>query len=243
MRHIVKFLCIISVFCIHNILWADSQSRYFMGQVGIGGAYYNFGGEDVSSAGGYLAGEARFFVFQRVQSVFGVRIGGGQSKAYQMPDVAEKSGFMISDQYFKIGANIASLNTPLYINLLAESNSHDSRHGLSRKLKLLGADIEGAMPLGNISCFEYSLGYTYTTNQSSYVIGDKTSYIQRDPFKSYILSASIGLSRKLSLQTIFYTKLIGKYQNLKASFYSDGAQGYPSSANIVAMLEFGFRGL
>ena len=241
---VAKILFLTSIFvCIHSIALADSQNSKFFGQAGIGGVYYDFGGENISSAGAYVGGEFGWEFFNRVHTIFGVRLGGGQSKASQVLGVAESSGFVISDQYVKVGVNIAGVNAPLYVNLLTERNNHDSKSGLSRHLSLLGAEIEGALPLGNVAKLEYSAGYAFSTGDSSYSIAEKTSYIERDFSKSYVLSASVGFVRNLSDSTAFYTKLIGKYQNLNAAYYSDSTQGYPSSSNLVGMLEFGFRGL
>lgn len=241
---VAKILFLTSVFvCTHNIALADSQDSKFFGQAGIGGVYYDFWGENISSFGAYLGGEFGWEFFNRVHTTFGVRLGGGQSKASQVLGVAESAGFVISDQYVKVGINIAGVNAPLYVNLLTEQNNHNSKSGLSRNLSLLGAEIEGALPLGNVAKLEYSVGYAFSTGDSSYSIAEKTSYIKKDPSQSYVLSASVGFVRNLSDSISFYTKLIGKYQNLNGAYYSDGTQGYPSSSNIVGMLEFGFRGL
>lgn len=241
---VAKILFLASIFiCTHSIALADSQNSKFFGQAGIGGVYYDFGGEDISSAGAYLSSEFGWELFQRLHAIFGVRIGGGQSKASEVLGIAETSGFVISDQYVKLGVNIAGVNAPLYVNLFTEYNDHNSKKGLSRNLELLGAELEGALPLGNVAKLEYSVGYAFTTKSSSYSIAEKTSYIEQDFSKSYVISASVGFVRNISDSTAFYTKLIGKYQNLNSAYYNDNTQGYPSSSNIVGMLEFGFRGL
>lgn len=96
---VAKILFLTSVFvCTHNIALADSQDSKFFGQAGIGGVYYDFWGENISSFGAYLGGEFGWEFFNRVHTTFGVRLGGGQSKASQVLGVAESAGFVISDQ-------------------------------------------------------------------------------------------------------------------------------------------------
>ena len=90
---VVKILFMTSIFvCIHNIALADFAYSKFFGQAGIGGVYYDFGGENISSAGAYVGGEFGWEFLQRVHTIFGVRLGGGQSKASQVLGIAEFFG-------------------------------------------------------------------------------------------------------------------------------------------------------
>lgn len=238
-----KFL---ALFCLFFASYANAaqcqESKCWLGHFGIGGAYYDFGSADISSYGAYISLEGKSVYYQRFQFAMGGRIGGGLTQSSSIPFIESKAPLFIFDAYVKIGANIATKSTPLFVNLVIEADDHNgniaSHNGIDRSLILLGGELEGAMAISPLTQLDYSLGYAWV-GSGQYVINDIKSKINN---YSDEINASIGFTRNISDNTGFYTRLRGKYQNLQKALYQN-VQQFPASHNFVAMLEIGFKGL
>ncbi|MCX2716319.1 hypothetical protein OQH61_01010 [Helicobacter sp. MIT 21-1697] len=240
----IKFFLIpillLSLSTFANALSCEKNHCYY-GNVGLGGAGYSFGGEDIKSYAGYLALEARGVYYGRMQAVVGLRGGGGISQAENVTNIADKASLFIFEYYAKFGLNIATARTPLFINVFGERNGHQgavsSKKGLDRDTIVLGAELEGNIPASDKLNLTYALGYAWV-GYAHYTIGGQESKV--DDY-SYAINASVGFSKDISQNMAYYTKLIGRYQNV-APAYIQGAQAYPHSDNYALMLEFGIKG-
>ena len=243
----LKKILFFSAFCIFNIsLYAmQCEKSCAYGQIGIGGQYYNFGGKDISSYGGYLSLESRSVLWQRFQTALGGRIGGGSTSAQNTGDlsITDKNNLFTLDYYVKIGLNIAGKNAPLFVNLVVEDNKHDGRigkgSGLERQITTLGGDIEGYIPLGNMSYLDYGAGYAWA-GIGKYTLTNGVVLNIKD--YSYTINAYIGYSKHITQNTMWYVKLIGKYFDLKDATNDSSTLVYPSSKDFVGMIEIGFKG-
>lgn len=240
----IKFVSILtllfSLISSVNALSCDKKHCHY-GHIGIGGAGYDLGGEDIKSYGGYIALEGRSIYAQRLQGVIGLRGGGGVSKAENVANIADNASLFMFDWYAKVGLNIATARTPLFLNVFAERNGHhgavSSKKGLDRDIILLGAELEGSIPASNRLNLTYTLGYGWI-GYAHYTINKQESKV--DDY-SYEANASVGFSRDISENMAYYAKLIGKYQNI-APAYIQGTQAYPNSENFVVMFEIGIKG-
>ncbi|MCX2716320.1 hypothetical protein OQH61_01015 [Helicobacter sp. MIT 21-1697] len=234
------------LFCIfHTSLFATQceESSCGYGHIGIGGQYYNFGGKDINSYAGYLALGGKQVFWQRLQIALGAHIGGGSTSAQNTSDlgITSKNTLFVLDSYVKLGVNIAGKNAPLFVNLVVGQDRHDGRigkgNGLERRLTMLGGDIDGYLPLGNMSYLDYGAGYAWVGGEYNLnnVALDIKDY-------SYTINAYIGYSSHITQNTMWYVKLIGKYFDLKNASNDSSTLTYPASKDFVGMIEIGFKG-
>lgn len=234
-----KILILCCVFCTTYATQCE-ESACWSGNIGVGGAYYDFGSADISSYGGFLALEARGIYRQRLQAVIGGRIGGGSTQSDKLPLLESKSPLFIIDEYVKFGVNIAGKNAPLFINLVLEENNHNgniaSHNGIDRTLITLGGELEGSFNISSLTQFNYSLGYAWV-GSGQYIIDDIKSKVEN---YSDEINVSVGFTRTMTENLGFYMKLRGKYQNLQKALYQN-IERFPSTRNFVAMVEMGLK--
>ncbi len=74
---------------------------------------------------------------------------GAVSQAKNVANIADNASLFMFDWYAKVGLNIATARTPLFINVFAERNGHhgavSSKKGLDRDIILFGAELEGSI--------------------------------------------------------------------------------------------------
>lgn len=221
----------------------DSNCKNF--RIGLGGAYHNLDSKDaqISSVGGYLAFSARGTLKNRLASELGGKVGLGSataSRAYFESDLYSKSNLsLFTDFYFKIGVNIASANVPLFVNAVYgwdnfSTNLKSKGVGLSRHFA--GGELEGFLPMGGTSSIEYLAGF-YTFLNGDYVFAN-TNITSKLRGTNFMAKVSVGYTKDINPQIAYYVKLIGKYEDMSAS-QSVGEIHYPSSKNMIGMLEFG----
>ena len=217
--------------------------------IGIGGAYYNINGEnaDIGGYAGYISlfGKAAFK--QRLQLGANIALGGGKSdlsgSAFPM-GAKNNTNLMIFDFDLKFGVNIASKESPIFINLLGGldiySTNKDERK-FQRSLGLAGIEIEGEKPISAKLSVMY--GASYSLIVAGNYLFDKDTRAQI-PFstKNYAIGANIGLSYEIEKGISTYARLVGKYQNIGASetLNVNNANVFmPATQNYVGMVEFG----
>lgn len=241
-KRLFVVLCIVASYA--NATQCEDK-RCVLGHIGVGGAYYDFGSADISSYAAYLSLESRYVYHRRFQSIIGGRIGGGSTSAQNTGDlsITDKNNLFTLDYYVKIGLNIAGKNAPLFVNLVVEDNKHDGRigkgSGLERQITTLGGDIEGYIPLVNMSYLDYGAGYAWA-GIGKYTLTNDVVLNIKD--YSYTINAYIGYSKHITQNTMWYVKLIGKYFDLKDATNDSSTLVYPSSKDFVGMIEIGFKG-
>ena len=245
-KNFPKFLYI-GVFCLVNTVFGAQceKDKCVYGSIGIGGGYYDFGAKDIKSYVGYASLESRFVYGQRLQAVLGGRVGGGSSRATNLAEfaIADKSSLFVFDYYAKIGLNIATRNAPLFINVFAERDTHNARiggsKGFEREVILIGAEGNGYIPIGQSTYFDYGVGYAWVGG-ANYSFSSLNENLKPKGY-SYALNAHVGFSRHINERTMYYVRLIGKYQDINATKVLDSVS-YPSSKDTVVMLEIGIKG-
>lgn len=221
------------------------KDRCVAGHIGLGGAYYGFGGEDIKSYGGYLSLESRYIYLQRAQIVLGGLIGGGSTLASNAPfGITDSNTLLFYSFYAKLGLNIASKATPLFLNLFIDQNKHNGQisynKGLYREISTLGAELSGFVPLSQLGYLDYGLGLGWA-GVGKYEFPQLSSSLSIQDY-SYRLHAHIGISRHITANTLYYVRLIGQYYDLKATDTNPQALSYPASRDFVAMIEIGIKG-
>lgn len=222
---------------------AESNCRNF--RIGLGGAYHNLDSKDaqISSVGGYLALSARGTLKNRFASELGGKVGLGSataSRSYFESALYSKSNLSVfTDFYFKIGVNLASANVPLFINAVYgwddfSTNLKSKGVGFSRDFA--GGELEGFLPMGGTSIIEYLAGF-YTFVNGNYVFAN-TNTISKLRGTNFMAKVSVGYTKNINPHIGYYVKLIGRYEDMSAS-QSVNNNAYPSSKNMIGMLEFG----
>lgn len=225
----------------------NDNCKYF--RIGVGGAYHGLSSKDsqnadISSIGGYLSFSARGVLKSRLASELGGKIGLGsaQSKGdtFSQDIYAKNTLSIFNDFYFKLGLNIATSNVPLFINVIYgwdnfSTNTKSKGIGLSRSF--IGGELDGYLPT-NKARIEYLVGYYYFLS-GNYVFAN-TNTSSKIAGSNYMFKASLGYAADITPQVGYYIKLIGKYENMSQSRQVENFS-YPSSTNIVGMLEVGIE--
>ena len=213
--------------------------------IGIGGAYYNTNGEsaDIGGYAGYISLFGKAALKQRLQLGANITLGGGKSDLSGTSPMGAKNNtnLMIFDFDLKFGINIASKESPIFINLLGGldvySTNKDEKK-FRRSLGLAGIEIEGEKPISTKLSVMYGASYSFIV-AGNYLFNNKDTRAQI-PFsmKNYAISANIGLWYEIERGISTYARLVGKYQNIGASEKINS--GFmPATQNYVAMVEFG----
>ncbi len=171
----------------------------------------------------------------RFQTALGGRIGEGSSQS-------PSNGVFIFDFYAKLGLNIASASTPLFINVFVEDSTYNGKikegSDLSRDFILLGLEADGYIPLSRLTYFDYGIGYGWI-GSANYILNDTRFKVQGKNNESF--QAHIGFSRHINDNTLYYINLIGKYQRTNATNTINN-MSYPHSRDMIIMLEVGIKG-
>lgn len=234
-KTIYKMLCV-SVFSL-SFVYAQQceKDKCDYGHIGIGGGHYGLSAHDVKSYVGYLSLEHRGVYKHRFQTALGGRIGGGSSQS-------PSNGVFIFDFYAKLGLNIASASTPLFINVFIEDSTYNGKikegSDLSRDFILLGLEADGYIPLSRLTYFDYGIGYGWI-GSANYILNDTRFKVQGK--NNELFQAHIGFSRHINDNTLYYINLIGKYQRTNATNTINN-MSYPHSRDMIIMLEVGIKG-
>lgn len=219
---------------------SESNCKNF--RLGLGGAYHNLDSKDaqISSVGGYLAFSARGTLKNRLASELGGRVGLGSATAsgayFESAPYSKNNLSAFTDFYFKIGVNIVSANVPLFINAVYgwdnfSTNLKSKGIGLARSFA--GGELEGFLPMGSSAKMEYLAGlYTFLNGDYVFANTNTTSKLRGT---NLMAKVSLGYAKDINPQIGYYVKLIGKYEDMSASANAI----YPSSKNMIGMLEFG----
>ncbi len=138
----------------------------------------------------------------------------------------------------KVGLNLASKEVPLFLNLaytLDGYSTNQNQSGYANLLHQVGLELEGILPTQSGFNIEYALGYDYLF-AGSYKFGGVSG--NSTISNGYTLRASLGFSHKLTENTLYYVRAIGKYHNLSSSKPLNNLS-MPATQNYVAMVEFG----
>ncbi|WP_104718629.1 hypothetical protein [Helicobacter trogontum] len=219
------------------------------GNVGVGGIYTDFGGNsraDGSFKGGYGAFELDLLIIRRLQVGLGFKGGSGSMGIYGS-DLAnnfdasllgDKAGAFVSGS-FKIGFNVASLESPLYINFISNMDGYIGTFG--HGLGFYGAELQGRKSFGGRTSLLYSFGgaaahaiYAFTQDQDNKV---ESGY-------GYSLFGSLGVDIGLTRNLGFYIKTIVRYYDIPANDamqINNQVVSFPHTNAWATMLETGLR--
>ena len=223
----------------------DSETCKESTRVGLGGFYMPTKELDSQSYGGYLAidgaitfgGNERRFLVGIEANLGGGRVESKNTTYTFAPDNRTAIALEIRP---KFGFNLISQNTPLFLSiaytadLYQTTNKKDTR-GYDRMLNQVGLELEGILPTQSGFNIEYALGYDYLF-AGSYKFGEVSGNSAIS--NGYTLRASLGFSHKLTENTLYYVRAIGKYHNLSSSKLLNNLS-MPATQNYVAMVEFG----
>ncbi|MDD7567288.1 MAG: hypothetical protein PUJ79_02655 [Helicobacter sp.] len=165
--------------------------------------------------------------------------------------------FRYSHILIRFGFNLASKETPLFLNLIGGfgevTNSHKETDLLKKTTWNAGVELEGALPLGQSYKLTYSAGYMPTGIYYSFIDpsrGDKgmsaRSYVSK---LGHTVLVSVGFTQAINERLYFYTKLKGQYKvfgesqpvalNIADTATAITNTNYPASRDVSAMLEVG----
>ena len=191
------------------------------------------------------------------------RGSGGRKLSNSQLAYLEKFGsgknFRYSHILIRFGFNLASKETPLFLNLIGGfgkvTNSHKETDLLKRTTWKAGIELEGAFPLGQNSKFTYSAGYLPTSIYYSFIDPSRAdngmsarSYVSKLGHKVLV---SVGFTQAINERLYFYTKLKGQYKvfgesklvpiniNIIDTATAITNTNYPASRDVGAMLEVG----
>lgn len=218
--------------------------------IGIGGAYYNAGGENAGIGGyaGYVSLFGKAVLKQRLQIGGNIAIGGGKSElsGNSFPNGAKNNtNLMVFDFALKAGVNVSSKESPIFINLLGGldvySTNKDERK-FQRSLGLVGIEIEGEKPISAKLSVMYGASYSLVV-AGTYMLDNKDTKA-KIPFspQNYAISANVGISYEIERGISAFVRAIGKYQHLNTSETINANNvnlSMPAMNNTQAMVEFG----
>lgn len=216
------------------------------GNVGIGAVYSDFGGNsslDGNFKGGYGAFDIDFLVLRRLQFGLGCKVGPGSMGVFGTNAPSESNRFTASNTgYFanvqyKMGFNVASLNSPLYINFVFGIEGHAGAIG--HAFGLYGAELEGKKTLTQKAKLLYSFGgggvrpfYVLKESKENFTLNQH----------GYGLFGSLGVDISLTTMLGIYVKGIVKYYNVPQSnalTINSKQVNFPAANAWTFMLETG----
>ena len=216
------------------------------GNVGIGAVYSDFGGNgslDGNFKGGYGAFDIDFLVLRRLQFGLGFKVGPGSmgvfgtnapSEFYRF--IAGNTGYFANAQY-KMGFNVASLNSPLYINFVFGIEGHFGAIG--HAFGSYGAELEGKKTLTQKAKLLYSFGGGAV--RPFYVLKESKQSFSENKL-GYGLFGSLGVDVSLTSMLGIYVKGIIKYYNVPQSnalTINSKQVNFPAAHAWSVMLETG----
>lgn len=265
----MRLLCLIGLLALPNLILASVATRvgalYGMLAVkqyceqnpdkckkedirfGVGGHYVDSAQINTTSYGGYINLDMIMVSSEnnRTKAVLSGKLGWDKHTfASTSPSVVKSSRdlAMFFELRPKVGLNLASKEVPLFLNLaytLEGYSTKQNQGGYANLLHQVGVELEGALPTQSGFTIEYALGYDYLF-AGSYKFGEVSGNSAIN--NGYTLRASLGFSHKLTENTLYYVRAIGKYHNLSTSkpLDSNGVNlSMPATQNYVGMIEFG----
>ena len=209
---------------------------------GIGGHYVDSAQINTTSYGGYINLDIIDSTKNnRVQVGLSGKLGWDKHTfANTSPSVVKNSKdlAMFFEVRPKVGLNLASKEVPLFLNLAYTLDGYSTKQnqsGYANLLHQVGLELEGILPTQSGFNIEYALGYDYLF-AGSYKFGGVSGNSAIS--NGYTLRASLGFSHKLTENTLYYVRAIGKYHNLSSSKPLNNLS-MPATQNYVAMVEFG----
>lgn len=220
-----------------------SSALCIRGDIGAGGIYSDFSGGNtagVTSLGGYGNLGFNILALQRIQLDVSAKLGGGSStfSGSLFDPVAKNSAFGMGDFIAKLGFNFASVNAPVFLNVVADFDYYIGKENFNRGVGILGLELEGRIPTSQKNAILYSfgggLGVLYYQFNGT---GDTRSWADK---ASYAAFGSLGFSHNINDNVAVYIKAIGKYYNLYASKPIGATSvSYPSANSFSAMVQAG----
>ena len=226
----------------------DSETCKESARIGLGGFYMPTKELDSQSYGGYLAIDGALNFGTQRRFLFGIEanLGGGraESKNTTYTFAPDNRTAIIMEIRPKFGFNFTSQNAPLFLSIVYTADLHQTTNtkdtkGYNRMLNQVGVELEGALPTQSGFTIEYALGYDYLF-AGNYKFGEVSGNSTIN--NGYTLRASLGFSHKLTENTLYYLRVIGKYYNLSPSkpLDSNGVNlSMPATQNYTGMVEFG----
>ncbi|MWV60918.1 hypothetical protein DCO58_12355 [Helicobacter saguini] len=215
------------------------------GEVGIGGIYSGFGGNNDangSAYGGYIKASAQSVYYGRLALSAEVLAGGGMLNVSgaSLNGIAQNSGYIAYELLPSIGFNVASKNAPLFVKAQIGADVIDNKGSLNRDLFYTGVELDGRVPLNSNFAIDYNLrygwifagGYKFTSGGDNLFL---TGYNHR-------IQASIGFDVRMTEDYAFYLKAIGRYYGLNKTEVANG-NSYPAANSYSVMLELGVKGI
>lgn len=214
-------------------------------RIGIGGHYVDNAQINTQGYGGHLNLEIiDSSRSNRVQFGIITRFGWDkQTFTSTAPSFAKHDSAFLLEVRPKVGLNLLSQNASLFLNLAytldGYATSKNSTSGYSMLAHQVGLELEGILPTQSGFNIEYALGYDYLF-AGNYKFGEVSG--SSTISNGYTLRASLGFSHKLTENTLYYMRVIGKYHNFSSSkaLDSNGVNLFmPATQNYVGMVEFG----
>ncbi len=222
------------------------------GNVGIGGIYTDFGGNnraDGDFKGSYGALDLDLIVIRRLLFSLNLKGGSGSMGVYGPDFTNNLNGSLLGGNvgafaatHFKIGFNVASLESPLYVSFIGGVDGYAGAFGYG--LVMYGAELQGKKSFGGRTSLLYSFGggaansvYAFAQDKAETANGS-TGDVGYSLFGS--LGVDIGMTRNLG----FYIKAIAKYYNIPQSSpvqINNQTITLPHANAWTTMLETGLR--
>ena len=184
---------------------------------GVGGFYENMSGSgvDVNNYAGFLSFGGSDLYFNRLQIGLDAKIGYGNNgvSGANLSSISKSNQLLQVDVMAKVGINVATKDSPLFINFIFGPDFIISDNGVGRELYYIGAGIDGKISMSEKLKLTYSAGYGYVysgNHRLDRVAAALNGYNQ-------IFMASLGTQTKMTENINFYFKGFGKYYDLSDS--------------------------
>lgn len=197
-------ICVVDNYCIN--LYA-----------GLGGSYENMsgGGVDVNNLAGFISLGGSDLYFNRVQAGIDARLGYGSNSVsgVNLSSIKDNNQLAQIDVMAKIGLNISTKNSPLFLNIIGGPDLIMSSSGVGRELYYIGVGIDGKISMSEKFGLTYSAGWGYIYSGHYRIDGVKAGINGYNQ----LFMASLGTQIKMTENTSFYFKGFGKYYDLGSS--------------------------
>lgn len=185
--------------------------------IGLGGSYENMSGSgvNVNNLDGFISLGGSNVYYNKLQVGVDIKAGYGSNEVggASLSSINKNNKLVQFDGMGKIGFNVATKDSPLFINVIGGADLMISNHGIGRDIGYIGAGIEGKALLSDKHKLTYSFGYGYIYT-GDYRIN---SVVNKSNGYNQLFMASLGTQTKISENTSFYSKGFVKYYNLGSS--------------------------
>ena len=187
--------------------------------VGVGGFYEDISGNsaEIKNTVGFFAFGASDVFANRFHYGADLKVGHGSNSlsGSNLSALNSSNNGLYVDALSKIGVNIATPNSPLFVNFLFGADCLFLHNGVGRLITYIGAGIEGKLSMSDKFGLTYSAGYGYGL-AGAYLFGKEgVKSLMDNP--NHIFMASLGVQIKMTENTNFYFKGFGKYYDLGSS--------------------------